>query len=110
MANSKVDEKVDECIMAICDMIINDDVLLGECAATVSALASLVEARAGSISREQGGKETMDKLEWINAREERLNAALEENQRRRELLESELTMIRELKEVVKGDIAEVNKP
>lgn len=52
----------------------------------------------------------MDKLEWLNAQEERLNSALEENQRRREFLESELTMIRELKEVVKGDIADANKP
>ena len=52
----------------------------------------------------------MDKLEWLNAQEERLNSALEENQRRRDFLKSELTIIRELKEAVKGDIAEAYRP
>lgn len=40
----------------------------------------------------------MNKLKWLNAQEERLNLALEENQRRREFLENELQVIRELKQ------------
>lgn len=46
MGKSKVDEKVDECIMVVCDRVIKNDILPGEYAATVRALASLVEARA----------------------------------------------------------------
>lgn len=46
----------------------------------------------------------MNKLEWLNAQEERLNSALEENQRRRKFLENELQVIRELKQEEEREI------
>lgn len=42
----EVISKVDECIIAVCDKVQNDNCALGEYADTIKALAELVSARA----------------------------------------------------------------